>query len=114
MSNIINQRNPFKSHRLLGIESLRAYAALAIVFFHLHGVGKVGVPEYFGFIKTHFGFGVPLFFVVSAFSMAYGYCGKLSTESTVLNYFIRRLARIAPLFYLCFCFRYCKYGISRM
>jgi len=84
--------------RLDGIESLRAYAAVAIIFFHLIGSGGATVPESLGFIKTHFGFGVPLFFVVSGFSLAYGYFGRLDGKE-LSTYFLRRFARIAPLFY---------------
>lgn len=85
--------------RLDGIESLRAYAAVSIIFFHLIGSGGVSVPDSISFIKTHFGFGVPLFFVVSGFSLAYGYWGRLSNEGQLYPYFLRRFARIAPLFY---------------
>jgi peptidoglycan/LPS O-acetylase OafA/YrhL len=85
--------------RLDGIESLRAYAAVAIIFFHLVGSGGVFLPESLGAIKSHFGFGVPLFFVVSGFSLAYGYFGRLHNERELSVYFTRRFARIAPLFY---------------
>jgi peptidoglycan/LPS O-acetylase OafA/YrhL len=85
--------------RLDGIESLRAYAAVSIIFFHLIGAGGAEVPESLSFIRTHFGFGVPLFFVVSGFSLAYGYFGRLHSESELSTYFARRFARIAPLFY---------------
>lgn len=104
------------SKRLEGIESLRAYAAFAIIFFHLAGVGKVNVPSSIEFIKSHFGFGVPLFYVVSAFSMAYGYWGKLSSEDDLNDYFVRRLTRIAPLFYSMLIFQilhlWIAYGVT--
>ena len=51
-------------------------------------------------MKFFFGFGVPLFFVVSAFSLAYGYEGKLSDRRQVAEFYLRRLLRIAPLYYL--------------
>ena len=85
--------------RLEGIESLRAYAAVAVIFFHLVGTGGAKLPETLSFIGTHFGFGVPLFFVVSGFSLSYGYWQKLNDGEDVSSYFKRRLARIAPLFY---------------
>ncbi|MGO4703294.1 acyltransferase family protein [Dyella sp. 2RAB6] len=91
--------------RLDGIESLRAYAAVSIVFFHLIGSGGATVPDSLSFIKTHFGFGVPLFFVVSGFSLAYGYWGRLSGEGQLGTYFLRRFARIAPLFYAVLAFQ---------
>jgi peptidoglycan/LPS O-acetylase OafA/YrhL len=85
--------------RLHGIESLRAYAAVAIILFHVIGIASLQIPEILNFIKYYFGFGVPLFFVVSAFSMAYGYWGSLHSEELIGNYFLRRFFRIAPLFY---------------
>jgi peptidoglycan/LPS O-acetylase OafA/YrhL len=88
-----------KRPRLNGIESLRAYAAVAIIMFHVIGIASLQIPEVLNFIKYNFGFGVPLFFVVSAFSMAYGYWGNLHNEELIGNYFLRRFFRIAPLFY---------------
>jgi peptidoglycan/LPS O-acetylase OafA/YrhL len=85
--------------RLGGIESLRAYAAIAIVMTHLVSVGHAAIPESLDFIRTRFGLGVPLFFAVSGFSMAYGYWGRLADEASIKEYFIRRFTRIAPLFY---------------
>lgn len=85
--------------RLEGIESLRAYAAVAVIFFHLVGTGGAKLPEVLSFIGTNFGFGVPLFFVVSGFSLSYGYWQKLIDGEAIGNYFKRRFARIAPLFY---------------
>lgn len=86
--------------RLSGIESLRAYAAIAVIMSHLISVGGASVPEYLDFILIRFPLGVPLFFAVSGFSLAYGYTGRLFSENDIKSYFVRRLARIAPLFYL--------------
>jgi len=91
--------------RLDGIESLRAYAAISIIFFHLVGAGGAKVPDSLSFIATHFGFGVPLFFVVSGFSLAYGYWGRLNDQESIATYFTRRFARIAPLFYVLLVFQ---------
>ena len=86
--------------RLSGIESLRAYAAIAVIMSHLISVGGASVPEYLNFILIRFPLGVPLFFAVSGFSLAYGYTGRLFSENDIKTYFVRRFARIAPLFYL--------------
>jgi peptidoglycan/LPS O-acetylase OafA/YrhL len=88
-----------KSIRFQGIESLRAFAAIAIILFHLPSAGGAALPESLGFIASHFGFGVPLFFVVSGFSLAHGYYGGFSTRDLLRNYYTRRFFRIAPLFY---------------
>ncbi len=91
--------------RLPGIESLRAFAAVSIILFHLGFLGKVELVDSIKFIPSYFGFGVPLFFVVSGFSLAYGYWGKLDTSHELRGYFIRRFARIAPLFYAVLAFQ---------
>ncbi|HEY3799975.1 MAG TPA: acyltransferase [Caulobacteraceae bacterium] len=85
--------------RLPGIEALRAYAATAIVIFHLIWVGGVAAPPGFQVVPNFFGQGVPLFFAVSAFSLAYGYSARLSTWRDVRRFYVRRFFRIAPLFY---------------
>ena len=85
---------------LPGVESLRAYAAFAIVIFHVIHLTQAPVPHSLEFMKLFFGYGVPLFFVVSAFSLAYGYEGKLSTKAQTAEFYLRRVLRIAPLYYL--------------
>ncbi len=85
---------------LPGVESARAYAAFAIVIFHVAHLAPVAVPQSLEFIKIFFAYGVPLFFVVSAFSLAYGYEGKLSTTAETAEFYLRRVMRIAPLYYV--------------
>lgn len=84
---------------LPGVEALRGYAAFAIVIFHVIQLTQAAIPQSLEFMKW-FGYGVPLFFVVSAFSLAYGYAGKLSDGRQVTEFYLRRLFRIAPLYYL--------------
>ena len=88
-------QNDKQRARFDGIESLRAYAALAIVLFHLVGSGKATLPESLSFISQYFGLGVPLFFVVSGFSLAYGYWGRLSNEQALRDYQSGELTRAA-------------------
>lgn len=85
---------------LPGVEALRGYAAFAIVIFHVIHLTQAAVPQSLEFMKWFFGYGVPLFFVVSAFSLAYGYAGKLASPAQVGEFYLRRLLRIAPLYYL--------------
>ncbi len=82
------------------MESLRGHAAFAIVIFHVIHIAQTPIPQALEFMKWFFGFGVPLFFVVSAFSLAYGYDGKLSRADQVGEFYLRRVLRIAPLYYL--------------
>lgn len=93
------------SNYLQGIESLRAYAALSVILFDIAAIGQVNIPIPIDFIKSHFGFGVPLFFVVSGFCMTLGYGGKLKNFDAIHNFFLRRFFRIAPLFYFMLIFQ---------
>jgi peptidoglycan/LPS O-acetylase OafA/YrhL len=85
--------------RLEGLDSLRAYAASAIIVFHMVHAANAELPPALEFIRNYFGFGVPLFFVVSAFSLTFGYIQRFGTPGDIGAFYIRRLARIAPLFY---------------
>lgn len=70
-----------------------------IVFYHLAELVKLPVPDGLNIIKTHFGMGVPLFYVLSGFVLSYGYAGKLNSQARILTFYVRRFFRIAPLFY---------------
>lgn len=81
-----------------GIESLRAYAALLVIAFHVVWLAGFDPPPLLEALKWHAGRGVPLFFAVSGFSLAYGYDGRLSNGG-LRDFYLRRLFRIAPLYY---------------
>lgn len=86
---------------LPGVMGLRGVAALMIVLFHLvHLASNVEVPPVFGFIKTHFGMGVPLFFVLSGFSLMYSTKPHVGRPDWIVTYVLKRVFRIAPLFYM--------------
>ena len=96
----VNQDAFRDSHQINGVESLRGAAALMVLVYHVVELMKIPVPDELAFIRSHFGLGVPLFFVLSGFVLAYGYAGKLSSPDRVMAFYVRRLFRIAPLFYL--------------
>ncbi|WP_242566153.1 acyltransferase family protein [Phenylobacterium aquaticum] len=81
-----------------GIESLRAYAALLVIVFHVIWLAGFDPPHALEALKWHAGRGVPLFFAVSGFSLAYGYDGRLAGGG-LRDFYLRRLFRIAPLYY---------------
>jgi peptidoglycan/LPS O-acetylase OafA/YrhL/putative effector of murein hydrolase LrgA (UPF0299 family) len=82
------------------LDSLRGIAAIATVLFHLVTFAQLTAPAGFGFIGAYFGKGVPLFYCLSGFVLAYGYSKKLEDGSTnVINFYLKRFFRIAPLFY---------------
>jgi len=91
------------TRNLEGIEALRGVAALMVLLYHLVELLKVPLPGSLGFIRSHFGLGVPLFYALSGFVLAYGYSGNLRTPPDIRAFYIRRFFRIAPLFYSMLC-----------
>lgn len=82
------------------MHSLRGIAALMIVFFHVAGIPPLELPKGWTFINNYFGMGVPMFFVISAFSLFLSTYKKVGNNGWIQAYFIKRFFRIAPLFYL--------------
>ena len=87
-------------NRLSGIEALRGYAASAVLMLHATRIYVVTLPSYLNAFVAYCTYGVPLFFVISAFSLAYGYSGRNDQPGWKTGYAIRRFFRIAPLFYI--------------
>ncbi|MDX5585079.1 MAG: acyltransferase [Aureibaculum sp.] len=84
---------------LIGLNSLRGLAALSIVIFHVRGIPKLQIPESMNFVNNYFGLAVPLFFVISSFSLFLSTYHRVGDDSWVKSYFIKRFFRVAPLFY---------------
>jgi peptidoglycan/LPS O-acetylase OafA/YrhL len=92
--------NQKEKARLDSIESLRGVAALMIVFYHLVELAQLPLPPELQIIRTHFGMGVPLFYTLSGFVLAFGYADKLLLgHAEIVSFYVRRFFRIAPLFY---------------
>lgn len=85
--------------RIEGLNALRGWAAVLIVIFHVQGIHGLQLPPQMSFITRYFGLGVPLFFVISAFSLFLSTRSRVGSEGWVSAYAIRRIMRIAPLFY---------------
>lgn len=74
--------------KILHIERLRGISILLVLLFHLE------IPGFqFGF------YGVDVFFVISGFLMASLY-GDIVTRPQIVNYLLRRCARILPAYYV--------------
>ncbi|UZE19663.1 acyltransferase [Pseudomonas sp. B21-054] len=84
---------------LEGLNSLRGIAAVLIVIFHVLGMHGLKIPPQFSFVPAYFGLGVPLFFVISAFSLFLSTTSRVGKDGWLSSYAIRRFMRIAPLFY---------------
>ncbi len=88
------------SRLLPAIHGLRGLAATSVVVFHLHHLTNLALPDPLSFVGSYFDLGVQLFFVLSAFSLCYSTMPSISKPGWTLHYFIKRLFRIAPLFYV--------------
>jgi peptidoglycan/LPS O-acetylase OafA/YrhL len=89
--------------KLAFIDTLRGLASLYVVVFHLALITTPAAtpPSWLESFIYAGGSGVMLFFIVSAFTL----CLSMETRSTgeaepLVNFYIRRLFRIAPLFYV--------------
>lgn len=83
------------------IDTLRGLAVLAVLGVHCSQHGSHPCPGWFGPVVIAGQFGIQLFYVVSALTLCLSMNARMPLEKKpVLNFFIRRFFRIAPLFYL--------------
>jgi peptidoglycan/LPS O-acetylase OafA/YrhL len=100
----------FKSERIHGPDILRGLAAICVIFFHVLFIEGVPHSNLYAWIAGRFDFFVRIFFMVSAFSMAYVYMNRLNKITQLKPFYIKRFFRIAPLFYLVITFNsLCSY-----
>lgn len=85
--------------RFEGLDALRGVAAVSVVVFHTLVLNALPIPQASTGVLYRLGLAVPLFYMLSAFSLSLGYYGKLITIDGVVRYGVRRFLRIAPLFY---------------
>ncbi len=93
-----------RSHALISIQLLRALAAVLVLIGHaLHDSNFIAAKSGQAELYQHFmdfGLGVDIFFVISGFIMLYTTAGKFGTPGAARQFLIRRLQRIAPLYWL--------------
>lgn len=97
--------------RLAFLDALRGFAILMVIFNHAGSLtnptGLLGRLAEFG------GYGVQLFFVISAFTIFLTYERSVSSEqSPVTNFFIRRLLRIVPVYWFGVALYLIAYGMA--
>jgi peptidoglycan/LPS O-acetylase OafA/YrhL len=94
-----------RSGKLDYIDALRGIAALSIFFYHIYGTTGLltkwaypieTLPERFVGLTLA---GIPLFFIISAFTLYLSLDSKSGESRRFVKFYIRRLFRIAPLFY---------------
>ncbi len=82
-----------KKHRVDTVDFARGIAAVAVMVYHLLYSEEIGTYSQVGFYCVY------AFFVISGFSLYISYVDKLSSVSAIQHYAIKRVRRIAPLFY---------------
>jgi peptidoglycan/LPS O-acetylase OafA/YrhL len=80
------------------IDVLRGIAILGVIAVHSSEQNIEGVSKLFSMIFKYGQLGVQLFFVASAITLCLSISGR--NEGSTYNFYIRRLFRIAPLYYL--------------
>lgn len=82
------------------IYALRGFAVLGVILTHC-GYLISGLPNFVQNFAIEGSRGVQLFFIISSFTLFNSYGKRINKEkNSVLNFFIRRFFRIAPMFYL--------------
>lgn len=93
------RRSADAAPRLEGLDALRGLAALAVVLYHTIALYQLPIPTPLRFLTERLGMAVPLFFVLSAFSLYFADAHRMRTWVEFRDFHLRRFFRIAPLFY---------------
>jgi peptidoglycan/LPS O-acetylase OafA/YrhL len=89
-------------NRLHFIDSLRGFAALYVIMFHMVLVPspKLMIPAWLHPFIYNGGTGVTLFFVVSAFTLCFTLEARQGEPKRTASFYLRRVFRIVPLYYV--------------
>ncbi|RNE88923.1 acyltransferase [Marichromatium sp. AB31] len=87
--------------RLDFLDALRGFAACYVLVYHLALIPSphLEFPGWMALYAASGGTGVTLFFVLSAFALAYSLDARHDEPHRVRRFYLRRFFRIAPLFY---------------
>lgn len=92
-----------KDRALPSLQAGRAFAALAVLAFHVSGLSEL--PKYGA---THFarswlisgGLGVDFFFILSGFIILHAHAGDIGKPQALRRYIYRRFSRIYPIYWI--------------
>jgi len=80
------------------LTGLRFWAAFGVALCHY--ADALGIPAALRFATNFFGSFVALFFVLSGYVLTYNYADKLADEGGLGSYFLARVARVVPVYWL--------------
>jgi exopolysaccharide production protein ExoZ len=86
---------------LNGLQALRACAAILVILNHASGLldAKAGIDEALDVPWLLGRLGVEIFFVISGFTMVLSHADDFGYPHTQRKFFIKRVARIVPLYW---------------
>jgi peptidoglycan/LPS O-acetylase OafA/YrhL len=95
-----------QQNRLAFLDALRGLAAVYVVLFHVMAmpVPALATGPVLGAVLAMGGTGVALFFIISAFSLAYTMPRHARAPRPLLSFYLHRVFRIAPLFFVLLAF----------
>ncbi len=96
-----------KTKKYAYIDALRGYAVLLVIFGHVTQLMQF--QGFWALLFSKTGMGVQLFYVVSALTLTMSW---ISRQDGTINFYIRRMFRIAPLFWLAIIFYISLYGFG--
>lgn len=99
--------------KLAYIDALRGLAILGVLMVHTREYGHFNVPDMIGNVIGQGARGVQLFYLVSAFTLFLSFKNRKHHEKfPIRNFFLRRLFRIAPIYYIGICYYLFQDGLG--
>ena len=100
----LTDRKPSASSRFAFADGLRGLAAMWVILFHMSEgrhleVLRAEISAIYKYIFSAGHLGVPIFFVLSGFVMAYTTRNEIINLTTATKFVVRRLVRLTPAYY---------------
>lgn len=103
---------PVQQRQLPWVDALRGLAIFGVLICHA-GQNVENLPSILGNLTYQGAMGVQLFYMISAFTLFLSLANRKKLEKKpLINFFIRRFFRIAPLFYCAIAFYVLTTGIG--